>query len=64
MPQVAKGEGVFRVWHGIADTGEAGVCVFLFFDAVCFVCFHGKDAKYQQPFSEGYVEEPGLPKYL
>ena len=65
LPQVAVGDGVFRVWHGItADTQDAGVCVYLFYDAVCFVCFHGKSDIYRQAFDEGYEEEAGLPEHL
>jgi hypothetical protein len=65
LPQLTVGNGVFRVWHGItADTGDAGAFVYLFYDAVCFVCFHGKSEVYQQTFDEGYEEEPGLPKQL
>jgi hypothetical protein len=65
LPQIEKGNGVFRAWHGItADTGDAGVCVYLFFETVCFLCFFGKSAKFNQRFAEGYSEEPGLPKYL
>ena len=65
LPQEARGDGVFRVWHGVADdTGTAGVCVFLFFDSVCFLCFFGKDDQFPQTFDEGYEEESGLPPML
>jgi len=65
LPQVAVGNDVFRVWHGItADTGDAGVCVYLFYDAVCFICFHGKQGTFSQKFDEGYEEEKDLPQYL
>jgi hypothetical protein len=64
LPQLARGNGVFRVWHGTADTGDAGVCVYLFFDAVCFVCFHGKAMTFDQQFDKDYSEERDLPKHL
>lgn len=62
---MAVGNDVFRIWHGItADTGNAGVCVYLFYDAVCFICFHGKQGTFSQKFDEGYEEEKDLPQYL
>lgn len=57
---------VFRVWHGITkDTGNCGAWIFLFYDTVCFVCFHGKIGAFtQQDLEKGYVEEPELPRHL
>jgi len=64
MPQIEKGNGVFRVCHGISDTGDAGACVHLFYDATCFVCLFGRAGMFEQPVDEGYSEEPGIPRYL
>jgi hypothetical protein len=57
---------VFRIWHGItADTRNSGAWIFLFYDTVCFVCFHGKAGDFtKQESEEGYVEESGLPPNL
>jgi len=65
LSAVQVGDGVFRVWHGItADTGDAGAWVYLFYEAVCFVCFHGKSDMYAQKFEDNYEEEKGLPPAL
>jgi hypothetical protein len=64
LPRIAKGNGVFRVWHGIvSETHDAGVCVYLFYDAVCFLCFFGKHEQFKQRFENGY-EEQGFPPQL
>jgi len=56
---------VFRVWHGIVkDTDEGGAWVYLFYDAVCFVCIHSKRPDYEQSFPQGYSEHPKLPPHL
>jgi hypothetical protein len=60
-----RGRNAFRVWHGItSDTSDGGAWVYFFYDAVCFVCLHSKDAKFEQKFPPGYVEHASLPKYL
>jgi hypothetical protein len=65
LPQTARGNGVFRVWHGLTvDTQDAGACVYLFYEAVCFVCFYGKGETYKQRFAAGYKERDDLPEYL
>jgi hypothetical protein len=60
------GKDVFRVWHGLTeDSPTSGAWIFLFYDAVCFVCFHGKgDVFTQVDLEEGYKEGPGLPPDL
>jgi hypothetical protein len=60
------GDGVFRVWHGLTeDNPKSGAWIFLFYDAVCFICFHGKVGIFtQQDLEPGYMEEPGLPPKL
>jgi len=60
------GKDVFRVWHGPAqDSPKSGVLILLFYDAVCFVCFHGKgDVFTQTDLEEGYEKGPGLPPKL
>ncbi len=60
------GNDVFRIWYGLTqDRPKSGAWIFLFYDAVCFVCFHGKsDVFMQQDLEEGYEEEPGLPPRL
>jgi hypothetical protein len=57
---------VFRVWHGLTvDSPKSGAWIFLFYDAVCFVCFHGQSGAFtQQDLEAGYEEEPGLPPKL
>ena len=38
-----RGEGVFRFWRGFArDVPDSGVWVYLFYDAACFVVYHGQ----------------------
>ena len=38
-----RGEGVFRFWRGFAqDVLDSGVWVYLFYDAACFVVYHGQ----------------------
>jgi hypothetical protein len=60
-----RGEGTLKVWHGItADTKDGGAWVYLFYDAVCFVCMHSKRESFQQQFPQGYAEHPSLPKFL
>ena len=61
---VERGTGVFRLWHGVTETNDAGVCVYLFYDGVCFVCFHGKGEHWKQQLPEGYEESPQLPERL
>jgi hypothetical protein len=60
------GKDVFRIWHGLTqDSPKSGAWIFLFYDAVCFVCFHGKSGAFtQQELEDGYKEEPGLPQRL
>jgi hypothetical protein len=63
LQKIEKGGEVFRVWHGITrDTGTSGVCVYLFYAAVCFVCFFGKDPAFKQQFQQDYSEESGYRK--
>lgn len=51
LSPVVRGNGVFRLWHGItADTRDAGMCVYLFYNAVCFVCLHGQRDEFKQEF--------------
>jgi hypothetical protein len=64
LPQLARGNGVFRLWRGFNADRDAGACVYLFFDAVCFVCLFGKATEFKQSFEDGYSEEPGLPAFL
>jgi hypothetical protein len=65
LPQEARGDGVFRVWHGLAiDTKEAGACAFVFYEAVCFVCFFGRGGQFKQQFPAGYKERDDLPPHL
>lgn len=65
LPQTARGNGVFRVWHGLTQDGQdAGACVYLFYEAVCFVCFYGKGERFKQKFDTGYKEASGLPEHL
>jgi hypothetical protein len=65
LPQTARGNGVFRVWHGLTlDTQDAGTCVYLFYEAVCFVCFYGRRETFKQKFEPGYKEASGLPAHL
>jgi hypothetical protein len=65
LSRTERGEGTFRVWHGItADTKDGGAWVYLFYDSVCFVCIHSKREKFRQHFPKGYVEHPSLPKFL
>jgi hypothetical protein len=65
LPQAARGNGVFRVWHGLAqDTQDAGACVYLFYEAVCFVCSYGKLETFKQKFDPGYKEASRLPEHL
>jgi hypothetical protein len=65
LPQVAIGNGVFRLWHGITtDTRDAGVCVYLFYEGVLFICFHGKRDVFKQEFPDKYEEAKGLPPCL
>jgi hypothetical protein len=60
------GRESFRVWHGITeDDKKSGVWIFLFYDTVCFVCFHGTIGAFtQQDLEDGYVEDPSLPPKL
>jgi hypothetical protein len=60
------GKDIFRVWYGLTeDSPKSGAWIFLFYDAMCFVCFHGKTGVFtQQELEEGYEEEPGLPPRL
>jgi hypothetical protein len=65
LPQIARGNGVFRVWHGLTiDTNDAGACVFLFYEAICFVCFFSKRETFKQEFGPGYKERGDLPEFL
>jgi hypothetical protein len=65
LSPVARGNGVFRVWHGItAETENAGVCIYRFYERVCFVCFHGKLDAFKQEFDAGLKESTGLPEFL
>lgn len=37
-----RGEGVFQFWHGFArDVPDSGVWVYLFYEAACFIVYHG-----------------------
>jgi hypothetical protein len=63
--RIDRGEGVFSVWHGITqDTRDAGAWVYVFYEAACFICFHGKREMFSQQFSSGYKEDQSLPSSL
>ena len=65
LSPLQRGEGTFQVWHGITtDTGDSGAWVYVFYEAVCFVCMHSKRQSFQQKFPQGYAEHPSLPKFL
>jgi len=65
LTEMRQGNGVFRVWHGIpADNPAGGLWVYLFYEAVCFVCIHGKADSYKPTFPVGYKEWDNLPKHL
>ncbi len=62
---MSRGIGVFKVWHGIpSEKPMGGLWIFLFYEAVCFICLHGKDEKFTPKYPAGYSEWPELPKYL
>jgi hypothetical protein len=58
------GQDVFLVWHGLTqDSPKSGALILLFYEAVCFVCFHGKGDAFPQPdLEEGYAEAPAQPR--
>jgi hypothetical protein len=61
------GEDVCRIWHGLAedDNTKCGVWIFLFYGAVCFVCFHGdRNLITSQQTEEGDKENSNLPPKL
>lgn len=66
LSQNIVGDGsVFRVWHGLTSDGDAGAWIYLFYETVCFVCFHGKDkAAFHQQFPEGFGAHYNLPAQL
>jgi hypothetical protein len=54
-----------RPLHPQPPTTDSRAGVFLFYEAVCFVCFRGKiGAVTQQDLEEGYTDESGLPPRL
>jgi hypothetical protein len=62
---LSRGVRVFSVWHGIpAEKPMGGLWIFLFYEAVCFICLHGKDEKFKPKHPAGYREWDKLPKYL
>lgn len=62
---MSRGIGVFRVWHGIpAEKPMGGLWIFLFYEAVCFICIHSKAEKFKPKYPTGYREWHKLPKYL
>jgi hypothetical protein len=56
----------FRLWYGLTqDSPTCGALILLFYNSVCFVCFHGKGEIFPQvDLEEGYKEAPGLPPNL
>jgi len=65
LTPIQRGDGVFQVWHGLtSDTKDSGAWLYVFYNAVYFICLHSKRQRYQQKFPEGYVEHPSLPKRL
>jgi len=61
----SRGIGVFRVWHGIpAEKPAGGLSIYLFYEAVCFICIHGKAERYKPKYPAGYKEWDKLPKFL
>ena len=65
LKHLERGQDVFKLWYSIAaDTKQAGIWVFLFYDAVLMTCIHSKDGRYQNKFSDSYKEWHGLPKHL
>jgi hypothetical protein len=62
---MSRGIGVFRVWHGIpAEKPAGGLWIFIFYEAVCFICIHGKAQLYKPKYPAGYQEWHKLPRHL
>jgi hypothetical protein len=62
---MSRGIGVFRVWHGIpAEKPAGGLWIYLLYEAVCFICIHGKAELYKPKYPAGYKEWDKLPKHL
>lgn len=65
LAEARRGNGVFRVWHGIPkDNPAGGLWVYIFYEAVCFICIHGKAEFYKPKFPAGYKEWDKLPEHL
>src|ERR1044071_350062 len=66
LTSLSFGNDVCHIWHGLTnDDTKCGVWMFLFYSAVCFICFHGdKNLIAPQATEEGYKESPKLPPKL
>lgn len=60
------GNDVCHIWHGLTkDDTKCGAWIFLFYSAVCFICFHGdSNLITPQQVDEGYKESSNLPPKL
>ena len=66
LTSLSFGDDVCRIWHGLTnDDTKCGAWMFVFYNAACFVCFHGdKNLITPLDMGEGYEESPDLPRKL